>query len=573
MSLPSFRRRPSASCRLSGFLPATGTALLLSCALLSGCGDAAAKAESDMNRELTEALTAYGSIASAHLAVTEKGGIPVDAYTSPTVQGASAATPKPTWPDLSQLASRLDQYAALAKRFKAITDSPTATAGQKALAGATLSEIQRHRSRYLLRRADLNRAALTRMLSGLEGALGEIQGLALGQPAPRGHGVVSLVEQGGVDGKIASLADLTKAHEAAAAEVVKLEADAKTADEAKAALRAKADELYAKESELKIALRRAYGKERFDLTDQASLVRRDAEIAEAAIAGKALEHDILSRRLDLAAKGKIALEGAIAHYVEQRDNAKKDLAAAGVGSDEAAKKSAEIHAKWMAEAKVFDAQFTEKVDGPLAAAAAAVKEAQATLAKAAADAGADAADLLPTLAIDQAGMAVELAQVHAVRLRALETHKSGLRELAAREKAWLTEPDASFIADRVAAMTQTQAQSAKAAADACTEAETAVTAALGGGRISEETKGALEGVQKNAAEHKKTVGTLTKGLPAVVEAAPEAPKPEAKPEVAPEAKPEEPKAEEPKAPEAPKEEPKPADAPAAEEKPAETPAN
>lgn len=552
-------RRPSA------FRLPAAVALSLACGTaLIGCGDRTAKTESDLNGALADAFVAYGSIAASHLAVPGKGDIAPVVYAAPTVQGASGATPTPTWPDLSLLAARMDQYAAVAARFKAVADNAAATPAQKALAGATLAEIQRLRARQLLRRADLNRAALARMTAALEITLGKIDAEMLGQEPPRGHGVIALVEQGGVDGKIASLADLAKARDAAAAEVEKLTAEVKAAEEGKEALRAKVDALYAKESELKIALRLAYGAEHFDQVDAASRVRCEAEVAEADAAGQEQSLELLARRLALAAKAKVSFESAIAGYEEQRDSAKKQQATPEAAAEARAKKIAELHAQWIADAKALDGQFAAKVDAPLVGAVGSAQEAQTLLAKASKDAGADAGALLPTLAIDQVGLAAELAQTYALRLRAIDAHKAALRELAAREKVWMPGEAGSFIGARLEALTQMQAQIVKAALAACAEAETAVAAAAEG-KGSEEAQAALQGLKQNVANQTKIVKDFSKDLPGAASA------PEAKP-AAEETPAAEPAVEAPK--EAPKEESKeePKAEPAPEAKPVAAPA-
>ena len=96
--------------RSSTFPAAAGlTAVLLSCALLTGCGDPAAKADSDRNQALTAALADYGSVATSHL--SSAGGVPAGVYEDQVVLSKDKAWKpdlKALRPDLALLTARLD---------------------------------------------------------------------------------------------------------------------------------------------------------------------------------------------------------------------------------------------------------------------------------------------------------------------------------------------------------------------------------------------------------------------------------------------------------------------------------
>lgn len=399
-------------------------ALALSTALLTGCGDRQARSARELDQALSAALADYESVATSHLA-GDKKGVPAVAYKAPTANSGL--------PDLSLLAERQDAYDSLAARFKELAGAPGASGAQQATAWNAVAQIQARGARFLVRRAELDRATYLRLCADLHSTLGKIEAEAITrQPVPA-QNVIPLIEQGESAGfKTSSLAELTKIREAGAAEIEKSKAKVDASDSDKKAARAKADELFAKAQELELSVHRAHGKERFDLMDQASMARRDAEIAESGILGQDLQLDSLNRQLQLLARNQVALDQIIAKLTERLDTAKKAQQDAGSKSAQNDENIAKLHDQWIAQAKSLDGVFTDKVDAPLAKAVLAAQAAQATLDKAE-KAAAGQADLLPTLGLDKTGLAAGIAQAHVLRLRALESHKNALHELADRK--------------------------------------------------------------------------------------------------------------------------------------------
>ncbi len=475
----------------------------------AGC-DNSTQASREASQSLREALAEYGAVASSHLA-TDKNGVPQVAYNAATALGS-------TWPDLSLLAARQDQYALLAKRFESIAQNPAASPIEQALAFSVLSDIQHRGARYLLRRADLDRTAGLRMMASLHGILGKIEMEALSKQPPQAQNTILLLEQGEAgDIKATSLTDLAKARDQAGEAYEKIQAQIDAATKEKEEIRAKADALYASASELQLSVRHADAAKRFDILDQASTTRRDAEVAEAGLFTCDQDLDTLTRQLQFWAKTKVAIEQSIVLCQASLDTAKEAQKSTDADGGKTADALVALHTQWLAEAKVKDAQFSDKVEAPLAKALAAAQAAQATLEKAAkADAGA-----LPTLAFDQAYLAITVAQIQTLRLRALAGHKQALQALAGRENVW-TDADTSFITARVAELGQAQAALVKPASEACATA----LAALG---VEESSAG----LKANVEAYRKTIKALSGGV-VVEEAAPVAAQPEVAPEAAPE---------------------------------------
>ncbi len=499
----------------------------------TGC-DNSTRASQEASQSLHDALADYGSIASSHLATSDVKGPPQVAYNMPTALGAD-------WPDLSLLAARQDQYDVLAKRFQELAQNPAASNAEHALALLVLSDIQHRGARYLLRRADLDRTTELRMMAGLHAILGKIELQALAQNPPQAQNTIQLLEQGEASGiKSTSLTDLAKARDAAgdAYEKIQAQLDAITKD--KAETRAKADDLFARASDLQLSVRHVAEAKRFDILDQASMARRDAEIAEAALFSQDQELDALTRQLQFWAKTKVALEQSIALCQASLAAAKEAQKSTNDDLNKNSDALAALHTQWLTEAKVKDGQFSDKVAGPLAKALAAAQTAQATLAKAIQADGAvltakgDAGAINP-LEFDQAYIAVTLAQIQTLRLRALDAHKQALLGLANREKVWIDQPDAGFIDTRVAELAKDEDALVKPATEACA----AALAAIG-------TSESTAGLKTNVEAYRKTIKELSEGPGPAAEVKGEA-KPEtpAKTTAAPEANPQPPAAETP----------------------------